>query len=48
MGASSAVGMSGCVQEEFGRLLLSKTEVSRLKERLWEDYHAFAKRDLSE
>jgi hypothetical protein len=27
---------------------LSKTAVSQLGERLWEDYQAFAKRDLSE
>ena len=33
---------------ENGRLLLSKTAVSRLGERLWEDYQAFAQRDLSE
>ena len=31
-----------------GRLLLSKTAVSQLGERLWEDYQAFAQRDLSE
>ena len=30
-----------------GRLLLSKTAVSQLGERLWEDYQAFAQRDLS-
>ena len=30
------------------RLLLSKTAVSQLGERLWEDYQAFAQRDLSE
>lgn len=29
-------------------LLLSKTAVSQLGERLWEDYQAFAQRDLSE
>ena len=35
-------------KDESGRLLLSKTAVSQLGERLWEDYQAFAKRDLSE
>jgi putative transposase len=30
------------------RLLPSKTAVSQLGERLWEDYQAFAQRDLSE
>jgi hypothetical protein len=31
-----------------GWLLLSKTAASELGERLWEDYLAFARRDLSE
>ena len=35
-------------KDENGRLLLSKTAVSQLGERLWEDYQVFAKRDLSE
>ena len=35
-------------KDENGRLLLSKTAVSELGERLWEDYQAFAQRDLSE
>jgi putative transposase len=35
-------------QDESGRLLLSRTAVSQLGERLWEDYQAFAKRELSE
>ena len=35
-------------KDETGRLLLSKTAVSQLGERLWEDYQAFAQRDLSE
>ena len=35
-------------KDENGRLLLSKTAVSQLGERLWEDYQAFAQRDLSE
>jgi putative transposase len=35
-------------KEENGRLLLSKTAASQLGERLWEDYQAFAQRDLSE
>jgi putative transposase len=34
--------------DENGRLLLSKTAVSQLGERLWEDYRAFTQRDLSE
>src|SRR5512139_3695503 len=32
-------------KDENGRLLLSKTAVSQLGERLWEDYQAFAKRE---
>jgi putative transposase len=35
-------------RDENGRLLLSKAAVSQLGERLWEDYQAFAQRDLSE
>ncbi|MEJ2374460.1 MAG: transposase [Pseudolabrys sp.] len=35
-------------KDETGRLLLSKTAVSQLGERLWEDYQAFVQRDLSE
>ena len=35
-------------KDESGRLLLSRTAVSQLGERLWEDYQAFAERDLSE
>ena len=35
-------------KDENGRLLLSKTAVSELGERLWADYQAFAERDLSE
>ena len=35
-------------KDETGRLLLSRTAVSQLGERLWEDYQTFAKRDLSE
>src|SRR5499425_212055 len=35
-------------KDENGRLLLSKTAVSQLGERLWEDYQAFAQRELSE
>jgi putative transposase len=34
--------------DESGRLLLSKAAASQLGERLWEDYQAFAQRDLSE
>ena len=35
-------------KDESGRLLLSRTAVSELGERLWADYQAFAGRDLSE
>jgi transposase-like protein len=35
-------------KDESGRLLLSRTAVSELGERLWADYQAFATRDLSE
>jgi putative transposase len=35
-------------KDESGRLLLSRTAVSQLGERLWEDYQAFAKRELNE
>ena len=35
-------------KDETGRLLLSKTAVSQLGERLWEYYRAFTQRDLSE
>ena len=35
-------------KDETGRLLLSKTAVSQLGERLWEDYRAFTQRDLRE
>ena len=35
-------------KDEHGRLLLSKTAVSQLGERLWEDYQAFTQRDLGE
>ncbi len=35
-------------KDENGRLLLPKTAVSQLGERLWEDYQAFAQPDLSE
>jgi transposase-like protein len=35
-------------KDESGRLLLSRTAVCELGERLWEDYQAFAQRDLSE
>ena len=33
-------------KDESGRLLLSKSAVSQLGERLWEDYQAIAQRDL--
>ena len=35
-------------RDETGPLLLSRTAVSRLGERLWADYQEFASRDLSE
>lgn len=35
-------------KDETGRLLLSRTAVSEIGERLWEDYQEFASRDLSE
>jgi len=35
-------------QDETGRLLLSRTAVSEIGERLWADYQEFAGRDLSE
>ena len=35
-------------KDENGRLLLSRTAVSQLGERLWEDYQSFVQRDLSE
>jgi transposase-like protein len=35
-------------KDEQGRLLLSRTAVSEIGERLWADYQVFAKRDLSE
>ena len=35
-------------KDESGRLLLSRTAVSEIDERLWADYQEFAARDLSE
>lgn len=35
-------------KDESGRLLLSRTAVSEIGERLWSDYQEFASRDLSE
>ena len=35
-------------RDESGRLLLSRTAVSQMGERLWADYQAFSSRDLSE
>jgi transposase-like protein len=35
-------------KDESGRLLLSRTAVSELGERLWADYQEFASRDLGE
>ena len=36
--------MEDAFKDESGRLLLSKTAVSELGERLWEDWQGFAKR----
>lgn len=36
------------LKDEHGRLLLSKSGVSQLNERLWEEYELFCKADLSE
>ncbi len=46
-------GLSVCdiedaFKDESGRLLLSRTAVSEIGERLWADYQEFASRDLSE
>ncbi len=35
-------------RDETGRLLLSKTTVSEIGERLWADYQEFVARDVSE
>ncbi len=35
-------------KDETGRLLLSRTAVSEIGERLWEDYQAFSTRDLAD
>lgn len=35
------------LKDEDGRILLSKSTISRLNERLWEEYKAFCKADLS-
>ncbi len=44
------VRLRGCLQgrDGTGRLLLSRTAVSEIGERLWRDYQDFATRDLSE
>jgi transposase-like protein len=36
------------LKDENGRILLSKSAVSQLNERLWEEYEAFSRADLSE
>ena len=36
------------LKDEKGRILLSKSAVSKLNERLWEEYEAFCKTDLSD
>ena len=46
--ALSVRDIEDAFKDENGRLLLSKTAASQLGERLWEDYQAFAQRDLSE
>jgi putative transposase len=40
--------IEGAFSSPEGRLLLSRTAVSRITERIWESYEAFATRDLSE
>lgn len=40
--------IEGAFKDESGRLLLSRTAVSELGERLWADYQEIATRDLSE
>lgn len=39
--------IEGAFQDSAGRLLLSRTAVSEVTERLWKEYEAFANRDLS-
>ena len=48
--SAAAQSLLGAIKglDENGRLLVSRTAVSQLGERLWEDYQAFAKRDLNE
>ena len=35
------------LKDKWGRVLLSKSAISQLNKRLWEEYEAFCKRDLS-
>ncbi|ESZ65977.1 hypothetical protein X727_27590 [Mesorhizobium sp. L103C119B0] len=44
----SVRGIEDAFRDETGRLLLSKTAVSEIGERLWADYQEFATRDLGE
>ena len=44
----SVRNIEDALKDEAGRLLLSRTAVSELGERLWADYQEFAGRDLSE
>ena len=37
-----------CFRDENGELLISRTAVSEITDRLWEDYQAFSARDLSD
>jgi transposase-like protein len=36
------------LKDEYGRILLSKSSISKLNQRLWEEYESFCKADLSE
>ena len=44
----SVRGIEDVFKDETGRLLLSRTAVSEIGERLWADYQEFASRDLGE
>ncbi len=44
----SVLDIEDAFRDESGRLLLSRTAVSELGERLWADYQEFATRDLNE
>ena len=44
----SVRGIEDVFKDETGRLLLSRTAISEIGERLWADYQEFASRDLGE